>query len=269
MNPSRLQFALFGNPVAHSLSPVMHRAAYDALGLHAEYSAYCVVDLEKALAGVRGMDIRGVSITLPFKESVLPFLDEVDRMALQIGSVNTVRNDNGRLSGFNTDVSGLMDDMGTVFPPAGRHAVVLGAGGAARSAVFGLLQAGASVTVVNRTCSHGEALARTMGCNFLPLSEIGHIEGDLLVNATPVGMWPETDASPVEESLLHRYTMVVDTIYNPLQTRLLDDARRAGCRTRNGVGMFVRQAAGQIRLWTGLEAPVDLMEKTVLERLSL
>jgi shikimate dehydrogenase len=111
------------------------------------------VDLEKALAGVRGMDIRGVSITIPFKESVLPFLDEVDRTALQIGAVNTVRNDNGRLSGFNTDVSGLMDDMGTVFPPAGRHAVGLGAGGAARSAVFGLLQAGASVTVVNRTCS--------------------------------------------------------------------------------------------------------------------
>jgi shikimate dehydrogenase len=114
MNPSHLQFALFGNPVAHSLSPVMHRAAYEALGLNAEYSAYCVVNLEKALSGVRGMGIRGVSVTLPFKESVLPFLDEVDRTAIEIGAVNTVRNDNGRLSGFNTDVSGLMDDLENV-----------------------------------------------------------------------------------------------------------------------------------------------------------
>jgi len=269
MNPSHLQFALFGNPVAHSLSPVMHRAAYEALGLNAEYSAYCVVNLEKALSGVRGMGIRGVSVTLPFKESVLPFLDEVDRTAIEIGAVNTVRNDNGRLSGFNTDVSGLMDDLETIFPPAGRCAVVLGAGGAARSATFGLLRAGASVTVVNRTRSHGEALARALGCDFLPLSEINRIEGDLLVNATPVGMWPETDASPVDGIVLQRYTMVVDTIYNPVRTRLLDNSRRVGCRTRNGVGMFVRQAAGQIRLWTGLEAPLDLMEKTVLERLSL
>ena len=267
MSESRQIFALFGNPIGHSLSPVMHRAALERMDVPGDYVAFCVENLKTAVDAIRGLNIRGVSVTIPFKTEVLHLLDELDETARHIGAVNTIRNDGGRLTGFNTDAAGLMNDLLEVMPISGRRIAVLGAGGAARSAVFGALREGATVVIVNRTVEKGEALAREFGCPFYPISELSHVEADILINTTSAGMSPAEDQSPVEANLLPRFATVVDIIYNPLQTKLLRDAKAASCRTRNGVGMFVHQGAEQIRLWTGQNPPVDLMRQVVLERL--
>lgn len=267
MNNTHSIFALFGNPVTHSLSPLMHRTAYEYMNVHADYVAFCVENLEKAVEGVRGLNIQGVSVTIPFKTDILPWLDELDDTALKIGAVNTVRNDNGRLTGFNTDAAGLMQDLAEIMTMEGKRIVILGAGGAARSAVYGGLREGAQVIICNRTSAKGERLADEFHCSFRPFSELSHIEADILVNTTSVGMSPATEQSPVKADILKRFACVVDIIYNPFKTRLLKDAEAAGCQTRNGIGMFVHQGAEQIRLWTGLTPPVDLMRQVVMERL--
>ena len=267
MNHGHQIFALFGNPVGHSLSPHMHRAAYGQMGLDADYVAFCVTDLKAAMSGIRGLDIRGVSVTLPFKTDVIPFLDEIDDTARRIGAVNTILNNDGRLTGFNTDAAGLMRDLKEVMPLAGKRVAVLGAGGAARSAVFGAQREGADVIIVNRTEEKGLNLAFECDGTFQPLSEISRVEADVLINTTSVGMAPAVGQSPVPADILARFPWVVDIIYNPLETQLLRDAAATGCRVRNGVGMFVHQGAEQIRLWTGQEPPVETMRQAVLERL--
>ncbi|MDD5170216.1 MAG: shikimate dehydrogenase [Syntrophales bacterium] len=268
MKDNALHFALFGNPVGHSLSPLMHGAAFAGMGLRAQYSAFCVQDLALAAQGIRGMGLRGVSVTIPFKTAVMDLLDEIEETARMIGAVNTIRNDGGRLMGFNTDAAGLMKDLKEVTNLRGKRVVVLGAGGAARSAVFGLIREGALVHIVNRTAEKGERLAGEFGCTSSALSDKSQIGGDILINTTSVGMTPVVDASPLEPYFLKRFHWVVDIVYNPLKTKLLKDAEAAGCHIRNGIGMFVHQGAEQIRIWTGLTPPLELMQKVVMERLS-
>ncbi|MDQ5988090.1 MAG: Shikimate dehydrogenase (NADP(+)) [Syntrophus sp. SKADARSKE-3] len=267
MSEARQIFALFGNPVGHSLSPVMHRAALEQMNVSGDYVAFCVENLKTAVEAIRGLNIRGVSVTIPFKTAVLPLLDELDETARRIGAVNTIRNDGGCLTGFNTDAAGLINDLLEIMPLSGRSIAVLGAGGAARSIVFGAQREGADVIILNRTVENGKVLAREFGCSFYPISELSHVEADILINSTSVGMSPAVDRSPVDSHLLSRFATVVDVIYNPLQTKLLRDANAAGCRIRNGIGMFIHQGAEQIRLWTGQNPPVDLMRQVVLERL--
>lgn len=267
MIETRQIFALLGNPVGHSLSPYMHRAAFAQMNLSADYVAFCVENLKDAVTGIRGLNIRGVSVTLPFKTDIIPLLDEIDETARPIGAVNTIRNDGGRLTGFNTDAAGLMLDLQGVMPLTGKRVAVLGAGGAARSAAFGARREGADIIIINRTEGKGLHLAFECDGAFHPLSEISSVEADILINTTSVGMAPDVDASPVPADILSRFAWVVDIIYNPQETKLLRDAAAAGCCVRNGVGMFVQQGAEQIRLWTGQEPPVDIMRQAVLERL--
>lgn len=267
MNNERQIFALFGNPVGHSLSPHMHRAAYEQMGLDADYVAFCVTDLQAAVAGIRGLDIRGVSVTLPFKTDVIPFLDDIDETARRIGAVNTILNDGGRLTGLNTDAAGLMRDLKEVMPLEGKHVAVLGAGGAARAAAFGAHGEGAEIIIVNRDEGKGLNLAFECDGSFQPLSEIASVEADVLINTTSVGMAPDIGQSPVPAEILGRFPWVVDIIYNPLETKFLRDAATQGCRIRNGIGMFVHQGAEQIRIWAGQDPPVEVMRQAVMEGL--
>jgi shikimate dehydrogenase len=262
-------FALFGNPVGHSLSPLMHNAAYKEMKIDASYVPVCVEHLEDAIDRVKKGDIQGASITIPFKTAVVPYLDEVERSAQHIGAVNTIWHDkNGGLTGYNTDWIGLVRDVEESLEIRNKTFVVLGAGGAARAAVFGIQQRGGTPLVINRTPTRGEAMARKFSCPFYSLSEIGNIRADCLINTTPVGMSPAKGISPMEKSVLSNFRWVMDCIYNPLKTQLLQDAEEAGCTTLNGVGMFVHQGAEQIKLWTGKEPPRDFMKRIVLEKLS-
>jgi shikimate dehydrogenase len=262
-----LRFALFGNPVAQSLSPLMHGAAFARMGLAAAYTAFRLEDAAAVIRRIREEAIRGASITIPFKETVMPLLDEVDANAAAIGAVNTIVNRDGLLTGYNTDGPGLARDLEEWTGIRDRTFVVLGAGGAARAAVFSIVRAGGEAIVVNRTVERARTLAEDLGCRWALPAEIGRLEADCLINTTPVGMFPEADRTPLEDKHLVHFPYVMDMIYNPVRTRLLGEAKAVGCAVRSGVRMFVHQGAEQIRLWMGMEPPREWMQRVVLERL--
>jgi len=265
--PGSPNFVLLGNPVHHSLSPLMHNKALEAMGINGHYSAFCVTDLARAISGIRGMNIRGASVTIPFKTDVMQYLDEIDPDAAALGAVNTIVNQRGRLAGYNTDWSGLMQAIREKISIAGNRFVILGAGGAARAAVYGIQKEGGHPVVVNRTPEKGRALAELLDCPFHPFTELDRLSAPVLINTTSVGLYPQVNRSPVPAGMLANYALVVDVIYNPLKTKLLQDAEAQGCKIISGLEMFVRQGAGQLKLWTGREAPLTLMKKTVRERL--
>ena len=265
--PGAMNFILVGNPVRQSLSPVMHNTALEALKIEGHYSAFCVMDPAAAVAGIRGMNIRGASVTIPFKTAVMDFLDEIDPDAAAVGAVNTIVNECGRLSGYNTDWWGLTRALKDKTKIAGKTFVVLGAGGTARSAVYGIKKEGGRPVIVNRTADKGKELAAMFDCPFYTLESLGGIKAHGLINTTSVGMYPQADQSPVAPELLTDYRVVMDVIYNPLCTRLLQDAAAAGADIVSGAEMFVYQGAQQLKLWTGRQAPLELMRKTVYERL--
>jgi len=262
-----LLLALLGHPVGHSLSPLMHSAALKHLNLAGRYEAWDVSDLKQAMGELRRREFRGASVTIPFKREVMAFLDDLDDQARSIGAVNTLIRRSDRFWGTNTDWEGLVRALERVTAIKGKRFVVLGAGGTARAALYGLLREGGLPVVVNRTEEHGRNLAADFGCLSYPLTEIGGLEGDVLVNTTPVGMTPDADHSPVPAAQLSRFRLVADVIYNPLRTRLLRDAEQAGCAVLSGMEMFVEQGAAQFRLWTGIEPPVDLMRRVVRKQL--
>jgi shikimate dehydrogenase len=260
-------YGILGNPVAYSMSPVMHNAAFAQAGIRAVYLPFEVEDLEGAVAGMRALGIKGASVTHPFKTRILKLLDEVDETAGRIGAVNTLVFRPDAIRGTNTDWVGAVKCIETLFPIEGRRFVVLGAGGAARAVVFGILKQGGQVTVVNRSRARGEALADEFSCQFVPFSEIESIRGDGLVNTTPVGMGPSVEEMPIPKGVLKHFTGVADAIYNPFKTRLLREAEAAGCAVASGFEMFLYQGTAQFKIWTGKEPPVELMRDVVLERL--
>ncbi len=260
-------FALFGNPVAQSLSPLMHNAAYRAMGIPARYEAYRAGNPEEVIRMIREKNVRGASVTIPFKTTLITLLDEVDEDARIIGAVNTIRNLNGRLQGFNTDWIGLTRSLAGCMEIKGKRFAVLGSGGAARAAVFGIAREGGIPFVFCRNRKAGRALARDLGCLALPLSRLDAVMAHCLVNATPVGMSPGEGETPLAGYGPGRFDWVMDMIYNPLRTRLLQDAVAAGCRVIDGLSMFVHQGAEQIRIWTGMDPPVDIMAVVVRDEL--
>jgi shikimate dehydrogenase len=260
-------YGVVGYPVGHSLSPVMHNAAFAEKGLNAVYLAFETKDIDGCIKGMRAFGIRGMSITIPHKSEVMPLLDEVNGLAKRIGAVNTICNDKGRLVGYNTDAVGAITTLEQKVELTGKTCTILGAGGAARAIGFILKENGVEVKVANRSSKRGRALAYSLECQFLSLDQLGKIPSDIVINTTPVGMAPRTDQCPVPEQSLTKGMVVMDIIYNPIETRLLTIAKARGCVTINGVGMFIHQGAEQFRLWTGLEAPIDTMRHAVEEAL--
>ncbi len=257
-------YALFGNPVGHSLSPLMHNAAFRLMGINSRYHAIQVRSPREAVETIKQSCIDGASITIPFKTGVMSYLDGISPDALAVGAVNTIKREKETLQGYNTDWQGFIADLREAgLEMEGKMFAVLGAGGAARSVVYGLLHEGGIPSVFNRGQDKGKALAREFGCIFQSLDNIDKTGAEVLVNTTPVGMHPLADESPVEKALLSRFEWVIDLIYNPLETKLLREAGESGCNVRSGLGMLVRQGAEQFRLWTGMEAPVEEMRKVV------
>ena len=240
----------------------MHEAAFREMGIDARYLAFDVEPegLGDALRGARALGIRQLAVSLPHKEAVIPLLDSVDETARRIGAVNTVTLRGGRLEGANTDWLGAVLALERSGKLGGCRAVVLGAGGTARAVVFGLLARGARVTVLNRTPARAAALARDLGAERAgPLEDLAELRCDVLVHTTSAGL--RSDESPVPAEALPAGARVLDAVYDPPETKLLRDARRRGCETIGGKWMLVEQAAEQIRLWTGREAPRDVMAR--------
>ncbi|MDI3257357.1 MAG: shikimate dehydrogenase [Kyrpidia sp.] len=273
--------ALIGHPVGHSLSPAMHNRAFEKLGLAWRYSAYEVrpKDLPAAMEGLLALGFRGWNVTIPHKEAACRLVDELSDEAAEIGAVNTVSVQHGRLVGYNTDGWGYVQSLKeeTGMAPEGKICALIGAGGAARGIAHALLREGADVWVFARRSEQADRLAsalRRVGPGRIDSREWGQLRrrlGDvnLCVNATPIGMTPHRDAMPFDPGWTREDCVISDIVYNPRETRLLRKARELGRATCDGVGMFVFQGAAAFRIWTGLAAPVPAMRETVEELLDL
>jgi len=273
--------AVIGDPVAHSMSPAIHNAAFEACGLDWIYVAFQVApdEIGRAMAGMRALGIRGLSVTIPHKVSIIGHLDELDELARWVGSVNTVVNHDGQLIGTTTDGQGALEAFRAAGETTrGRRVVILGSGGAARAIAFAVARDATPSHLIilgideaerdrlGTELSHKTGISVDRG-GLDRLDEALH-EAQVLIQPTPVGMHPRSDESLVPARLLHAGLVVFDAVYNPPETRLLSDAVRSGAKAIRGVGMFVHQAAAQFRLWTGKPPPVDVMEKVVLDRLT-
>ena len=281
---------LIGHGLKHSISPLFQQAAFDHLGLDIRYEVWETEpsDLESVLEKVRGPSILGANVTVPHKEAVVSLMDGFDDLAREIGAVNTIVNRRGRLEGYNTDAGGflraLVQEGG--FDPAGKGAVLLGAGGVARAASFALARAGVKslvITDIIKEKAHElvSDLERSLARGREPAPKIRVLspddpqfeEGlsgcDLLVNCTPVGMKHSAGEgkSPLEARLIPKRALVYDVVYNPIETPLLADARRAGARTLGGLAMLVYQGAAAFELWIGRDAPLDIMMKVATKEL--
>lgn len=277
---------IFGDPVAHSLSPVMHNAAFEALSIDMAYVPFHVHaeppgELKRAVSAIRALNIHGLNITIPHKEKVMSYLDEVDAHALAVGAVNTVVNRGGSLIGYNTDGEGYLEGLklDTGFAPKGKKVVIIGAGGAARSILYSvLLKKPKAVVLVNRTGARSTSLAREFERKLGVKIATAPFEGEalrqcahgahLVVNTTSIGLNGQGELDfPVE--LLPDGAVVSDIVYSPLETAFLKEASRRGLKTHDGLSMLVHQGAIGFKLWTGRKAPVDVMRAAALAALAL
>lgn len=260
---------LIGDPVEHSLSPLVHNRGYEVLGLNFIYVAFRVKDVKLAIDGIRELGIRGVSVTMPHKVSAINYIDDIDDTAREIGAINTIVNNKGVLSGFNTDYGAALKALGEKTTIKGKKAVLLGGGGAGLAIANGLKRNGADLVIIDKVKEKAEELARLVGAEGFggleQLPEIG--SADILINATPVGMWPRINESIVPKELLHQKLTVFEVIYHPKETRMITEAREAGCTIVYGYKMFLYQAAMQFELFTGHQAPLVDMEQVLIKAL--
>ena len=283
INPQTRVYALIGNPVSHSMSPAIHNAAFMELNLDCIYVAFQVEDVKSAMAGMRGLDnFRGMSVTIPHKIEVMQYVDEIPDVDRYIGSINTVVKEDGKLIGFNTDGPGALKaivDGGVEL--AGKNVLMLGAGGAARAIAFTLAQKG-NIGILVLLDINEEFLSQLTGDlkngtdtvivdgTLNPAAVAEHMaSADLIINCTPVGMHPNEDASLVDEALFRPGQVVFDVVYNPLETKMLRQAKGKGLKVIQGVEMFINQAILQFERFAGADAPEELMRKVVMEKLSL
>lgn len=262
-------YGVAGDPIASSLSPTMQNAAFRSASVYAVYLPLLTKDADELFAIARALPLHGFSVTMPLKQAVLPFLNYVDPLALKIGAVNTVRREaDGSFSGFNTDVAGVVDPLEARLSLPRARVLVLGAGGAARAAVFGCVDRGAHVFILNRQHEKAIALANESGAIALRPEDLPRLPAfDAILNATPVGMRGHATELPLAPEDL-RCQLVFDMVYNPGETPFLQAARARGLQVIPGIEMFVRQGALQFQLWTGQPAPVEAMRAAALGELA-
>lgn len=278
INGSTELYGLIGYPVRHTFSPLMHNAAFATLGINAVYLPFEVKpkDLEPVMRSAGALGIRGLNVTVPYKEKVLKYLDEIDSETALIKAVNTIVIKDGKLRGFNTDgkgfVKSLQDEFGIL--PNGKRFFIMGAGGASRAVSFSLALQGAGRIVLvddvpNKAVDLARSLARHTSCDAIALKKDNKamkemiLNSDVFVNATPCGM-KTNDPKVVDPNFLHENLLVYDIIYNPRTTTLLRDARNKGAKTANGIGMLLNQGVLSFSLWTGKKAPVHVMKKALV-----
>jgi 3-dehydroquinate dehydratase/shikimate dehydrogenase len=260
-------YGVIGNPIGHSLSPLLHNTAFHARRFKAVFVPFLVHDLREFLSAMKKFGVRGLSVTIPHKESILRHLDGCDPLAARIGAVNTVVvRGGGRLYGYNTDYVGVLRSLERRMRLAGSRVLLFGAGGAARAAAFALSQAGSVVCVCARRPERARALARAAGGQAVARGDLRREFFDAIVNSTPVGMYPH-GGSPLQSAELN-CRMVMDMVYRPRETELLQLARRKGIETISGVEMFLAQGFAQYEIWTGERAPESAMRRAVVSALA-
>lgn len=272
---------IIGDPIEHSLSPVMHNAAFQELNLDFVYVAFRVKKnaLRKAILGAISLDVHGLNVTMPHKNAVMKYLDKIDPTARLIGAVNTILNDEGRLIGYNTDGAGALralKENGVGLE--GKKLLLLGAGGAGKAIAFYVAQEVEKLKILNRTTPMAKELAQLLRKEFDKKIDGNSLsaeivkdeleDADILINATSVGMHPDVNRSLVDPGWLRPDLCVMDIVYNPLETKLVKDARLMGAKVVPGIEMLVYQGASSFEIWTDHQAPVKVMKEAVLKKLS-
>ena len=265
-------YGIIGDPAAHSLSPIIQNTAFKEMGLDCLYIPFQVknFELRAAIKGIRALNIYGFNVTMPHKIAIIPFLDHLNMVAKRIGAVNTVINNEGILTGYNTDATGFIKALReNGVEPRGKNVVVFGAGGVSRAICFALAEIDCVISIVNRTIDRAWQLANLVSIvssqkvkSFGTLSQNIHMvldEADIVVNATSIGMGETIGKSIVTADLLNSSMVVFDTIYNPVETQLLKDAKKIGAKAIGGVDMLLWQGAIAFKKWTGVDAPFEIM----------
>jgi 3-dehydroquinate dehydratase / shikimate dehydrogenase len=279
LNAQTKVYGVIGDPVGHSLSPLIHNAAFRHLGINAVYLPFRIPrgEVAAALKGYEEIPVQGYSVTIPHKEAAAACATEKDDSVTTMGAANTLIAIPGGFKATNTDGAAAIDSLRAHLPPgadnqpgtlAARNVMILGAGGVARAIAHALHKDGVPIVLTNRTPERGQKLADEAGCKFIEWSARHSVVCDTVINCTSVGMHPNLDESPIHHSFLKPGLMIFDTIYTPMTTLLIRDARLRGCHTLNGVDMFVRQAGLQFKLFTGQDPPLDVMTQEVRRALS-
>ncbi|PFL69507.1 shikimate dehydrogenase [Bacillus cereus] len=271
-------YGVIGNPIGHSLSPVMHNDAFEHLNMNAHYHAFLVKEevLGEAVRVLKALGISGFNVTTPHKVAIMDYLDEIDPLAKQIGAVNTVVHKDGKLIGYNTDGIGFVRALQSISsePLQEKHILLLGAGGASRAIYFSLADVGVKeIDVANRTVDKAKELiaacTATVNSVALSLEKATEEQGnyDIIIQTTTIGMHPCVEHTPLQISSLKKGTIVSDIIYNPFETKILCEAKAQGAMIQNGIDMFVYQGALAFEMWTGRVPNIDRMKQLVIRKL--
>lgn len=269
---------VIGYPIEHSMSPIMQNAAICELSLNYVYVAFNIlpINLDLAVKGFKAFNITGINVTHPFKRKILKYLDDIDPMAQKIGAVNAIKNDEGYLTGKNTDAEGgIKALLNAGYTPSGKNILLLGAGGASRALAYMLAKEANKLIIVNRTKKKAKNLANEIKKDYdikiegkeyhtNVLKEESE-KADILINTTPIGMYPNIDESPISAEFLHKDLIVYDIVYNPLETKLIRDATQKGCKILGGLDMLVNQGALAFEWWTNKKPNSSLMKKKIIE----
>jgi len=273
---------VIGHPIEHSMSPTMHNAAIQELGIDFVYVAYDIHpdNLEKAVQGFRALDIKGINVTLPHKETIMKYLDEIDPIAEKMGAINTIKNEDGYLKGRNTDADGAKKsllDAGCKI--SGKKILMLGSGGVARALCYILSEEAEKIVLTDiieeRAINLAKEVKDKMNAEVIgKLSSETNVkeeikDTDILINATPLGMYPKDNASPISKELLHSNLFVFDVVYNPLETKLMREAAEIGCKTLGGLDMLVNQGVLAFEWWTGKSPNSALMKNKIIDFLGI
>ena len=275
INAKTQLFGVIGDPIGHSLSPLLHNEAMRKIGFNGVYVPLRVArdQLSQTLTDLESLDFRGLSVTIPHKEAVLAKFPRCEEFVRQIGAANTLfRGPDNQWQSFNTDYQAALDSVKLGLPAGdtleGKRVLLLGAGGAARAIGMGITRAGGALVITSRTAARAKALAEQLNCRHVTWENRGSEYADILINCTPVGMYPEMDQTPFLQNWLREGMIVFDTIYTPENTLLIKEAKIRGCKTVSGIEMFIRQAAAQFERFTGKAAPLDDLRETLRKGIS-
>jgi len=258
-------YGVIGNPISKSMGYLIHNRAFKETGSSDIYVPFLVDNVEKFFKGFSPY-FEGLSVTMPFKEDIMAVIDEVDETARKIGAVNTVVRDGEGWKGYNTDCTGAVKALEEHIDLNGKKVLIIGAGGTAKAIGHGVREKGAKITVTyNKNKERGTQLAKELGAEVVNVQDAGEEEVDVLINCSPVGMNPDVEATPISSRHLRKGMIVFDSVYNPPETRLIRDAKAAGCTAISGIELFINQAVGQFELWTGQKAPANPMRDVVVK----